>query len=649
MKTSRPDAAPDDRPFASADDALEAWFLALGPMSCAYAGHPSGILPIEERLAGLRRLSKRTEATRAAGLALPVLDAVEKLGLDLLDRLLLLALLRDALDARSNGGRAASSLCDAAGAASFTRQRLVRRRLDEEGALRRLGLVESDADPAPAERLYRLAPRWKEPLLSGSTEAPPDALDLPPTSGGRLQLAFRAAGTLLERVAPDPGDRSTLWSYPVPDGPGWDGAARYRRMLRQVAEAYVAADGPASSDPLALLLREAGAATVPEACLLVLLLAAGEDDPPLSWALLGPALELPDASLPGASAPLVRAGLVEVRPSPGSPRLSTCRLAPGTRLRAVPSGIAPPRAARIAGPAEGAAAPAGLVEKVAPRLKLDGIVLPRSTRLRLAEALAVPTALAALARTDWGVEECLLGEPKVALLLHGPPGTGKTLCAEAIAGELDRTLWRLRTEQLLSKFVGETEKRLAEVFEQARRAGDVVLLDEADSFLTTREQAVRVWEATMTNVLLQEIERFRGVVVLTTNRDGVLDPALERRLAARIAFPLPGAGERRLLWLRHLPPRAPRAADVDLESLARRWALSGSQIRTAALYALARAASRDGDARVLTRADLEEAAAAQAARADSRRPAVGFGLATDPPRGLALVAEHRDGERKEIP
>jgi hypothetical protein len=419
-------------------------------------------------------------------------------------------------------------------------------------------------------------------------------------------------------------------------------------MLRLLGAEYVSADGPASADPLAILLRDAGATSAHEAALLILLLCRGEDDAPVSWAVLGPALDAPDVPFPGASSPLVAARLVEVRPAPESPQLATCRATQAARLRAVPAGIAAVRAPRGSNAPE-TPANADLVEKIDPRLKLDGVVLPRATRLRLTEALAVPAALASLADTDWGVDECLLGEPNVALLLYGPPGTGKTLCAEAIAGQLGRTLWRVRTDQLLSKYIGETEKRLTEVFEQARRKGDVVLLDEADSFLTTREQATRVWEASMTNVLLQEIERFRGVVVLTTNRDAVLDPALERRLAARIGFELPNASERQLLWLKHLPPRVPRAADVDLKSLAGRWALSGSHIRTAALYALARAASREGDARVLTQADLEESAAAQAARGESRRPTVGFGIAAAAPQKLALVAERRDGAGKENP
>lgn len=634
-------------PFASGEECLEAWFLALGPMTGSGGDHPTGIVPIDVRLPHLRALAARSAATRDAGVPTPVLDAIEGLRLDLLDRLLLLALLRDNLDARTNGGLRIATLCDAAGAATWSHQALVCSRLDDAGALRRHGLVESDGDPAPGERLYRLALRWKEPLLAGKTEAPPEDFEIPPTPGGRLQTAFCTAATLLSRVSPDPVERCTVWSYPVPDGPGWDSAARVRRALFCSARAYVSVDGLASADPLALLLREAGATTVPEAALLVLLLCRGEDDAPLAWGLLEPALASPAASLPGPSSPLVTGGLVEVRPAPGSPHLSTCRATADARLRAVPSGMPAPRAARAIG-SEAPASPA-LVERIEPRLNLDGLVLPLATRRRLIEALAVPAALASLSETGWGVEETLLGAPNVALLLYGPPGTGKTLCAEAIAGQLGKTLWRLRTDQLLSKFVGETEKRLTEVFAEARRTGDVVLLDEADSFLTTRERAARSWEATMTNVLLHEIERFRGVVVLTTNRDTVLDPALERRLAARLAFPLPGVSERRLLWERHLPPRAPRAADVDLESLAERFALSGSAIRTAALYALARAASRAGDSRVLTQADLEEAARVETERAAPHRPAVGFGVAAVASPRLALVAEHRDAARKERP
>ena len=643
---------PATGPFRTSEECLEAWFLALGPMTGSGSDHPTGIVPIEARLPHLQRLAARTAATRRVGVAVPVLEAIETLGLDLLDRLLLLALLRDALDVRSNGGIRIQPLCDAAGAASWAHQKLARSRLDTQGALRRHGLVESDADPAQADRLYRLAPRWKEPLLSGKAEAPPESFAIADTPAERLQAALSVAGHLLGRIAPDPEERSAVWSYAFPDRPGWDPAARCRQGLFELVRPYVAPDGEASRDPLACLLREVGAVTPPEAALLVLLLSRGADESPVSWAVLGVALDgvAPDPSPPPAAStsPLLRAGLVEVTPSPVSPLLATFRASADARARAVPAGLPAIRTTRLSLPDSSADMPA-LVERIEPRLSLDGVVLPRASRTRLTEALAIPAALASLAAADWGLEGSLLGTPGIALLFYGSPGTGKTLCAEAIAGQLGRSLWRLRTEQLLSKFVGETEKRLADVFAAARRKGDVVLVDEADSFLTTRESAVRVWEATMTNVLLQEIERFRGVVILTTNRDAVLDPALERRLIARIGFQLPCAEERRLLWERHIPSRVPRASDVDLKALATTWALSGSHIRTAALFALARAASREGDARLLTRADLEEAASAQAARATGKRPSVGFGTSSHRASRLALVAERRETGIKETP
>jgi SpoVK/Ycf46/Vps4 family AAA+-type ATPase len=250
------------------------------------------------------------------------------------------------------------------------------------------------------------------------------------------------------------------------------------------------------------------------------------------------------------------------------------------------------------------------IEKIVPRFGLEGVVLPASVRTRLDEALAVPAASAGLA-SDWGLGEGLTSPAGVALLFYGPPGTGKTLTAEAVAGQLGRSLWTVRIDQLLSKYIGETEKAIAGVFRAAAEAGDVVLLDEADALLATRATAERRWEISQVNVLLKEIERFRGVVLLTTNRDQVLDPALERRLLSRIEFALPGEAERASIWKKHLPPRAPLAADVDLAALALKYPLSGSFIRTAAFFASLRASRRTDAAHVITHEDLTSAAAEQ--------------------------------------
>ncbi len=643
IPSTPPSAGPDHTAFLDEKDCLDAWFAALGPMNGnKSSSHASLIQPIAERMPALRLLADRTRATLAAGVPLRYLDAFDDLDLDLLDRLLLLALLRDTVDVRAGGGLTLGVLCDAAGAAEWSHQDAVRSRIEVAGTLRRLRILQSDVDPILQERCYRLDSRWKASLFAGLTEPGEENLPEGATTAARLQATLSRAGRLLYLVGPPHTERVQAWSDAHPDAPGWDSLSRARRFLSASLSSYLSPDGAASSDRLALVLREAGITSPAEAALLAILLSRDADDEPVAWALLSEALngfsgfgELL-AALSGSGWPLAFASLIEGAGSVRE-RDATLRASRAARTRVVPSGLVPVR------PREGEAAKTESgesVEKVTPRLTLSGLVLAPSVRARLNDALAVPRGLAAAA--EWGASETLLGSTGVALLLYGPPGTGKTLAAEAIAGELGRTLWRLRTDQLLAKYVGETEKRLTAAFRAAREAGDVVLIDEADSLLSSRSGDRQRWEISTTNLLLQEIERFPGVVVLTTNRDEALDPALERRLLARLEIGMPGPDERELLWERHLPPRAPRAADVDLPALARAYPLSGSHIRTAVLLAVAKASSRTGGRRLLTRADLNEAAAVQLARASEGKTVVGFTPARVSAPRLALVAAHKD-------
>jgi len=164
---------------------------------------------------------------------------------------------------------------------------------------------------------------------------------------------------------------------------------------------------------------------------------------------------------------------------------------------------------------------------------------------------------------------------------------------------------------------------IAAAFRSAERENAVLLIDEADAVLGARDAASQSFEVRHINCLLQEIERFPGIAVFTTNRPAALDPALERRLAARLHFPLPGLIERVALWLAHLPEKAPKAKDVDLVALSRAFPLSGSQIRTAALRAASIAAQRVGTDRVIRQTDLLEAAG-RGGKKETARP-VGFG------------------------
>jgi hypothetical protein len=250
---------------------------------------------------------------------------------------------------------------------------------------------------------------------------------------------------------------------------------------------------------------------------------------------------------------------------------------------------------------------------------LDGLVLPPQLR----ERIEFHTRSAVQAKdvlVSWGFSNTSRMKP--ALLFHGPSGTGKTVTARAIATELGVKLFRMRFEQVRSRWSGEAEKQVSRAFRRAAEENALLLLDEADAIAGDRDDEY-THETTMTNLLLQEIEAFQGPVILTTNRIGVLDQALERRLSAKLEFPLPGIDERKALWRLYIPAGAPLAMDVNLDTLARHFELSGAGIERACLEAAATAAGRPDVDRVIQMSDLVTAAQGGAGKWSRRRP-VGF-------------------------
>ncbi|MCY1079506.1 ATP-binding protein [Archangium lansingense] len=175
----------------------------------------------------------------------------------------------------------------------------------------------------------------------------------------------------------------------------------------------------------------------------------------------------------------------------------------------------------------------------------------------------------------------------VTALLVGPSGTGKTLAAGWLATRLGMPLYRVDLASVTSKYIGETEKNLAQLFARAEHAEVMLLFDEADSLFgrrtDIRDSNDRFANA-QTNYLLQRIESFDGVALLTSNSKGRFDPAFMRRLDAIIEFPMPGPEERRSLWLSHLG-EGHRVAPKDLNRLAAMVELSGGHIRNAVLLA----------------------------------------------------------------
>jgi SpoVK/Ycf46/Vps4 family AAA+-type ATPase len=180
------------------------------------------------------------------------------------------------------------------------------------------------------------------------------------------------------------------------------------------------------------------------------------------------------------------------------------------------------------------------------------------------------------------------------MLLCGPPGTGKTLSAEVLANALGVDLLVVDIARLVSKWIGETEKNLAGVFDAAEQSQAVLLFDEADALFGRRTEVSDAHDRYAnleTAYLLSRLERFEGLAMLSTNLKQNIDPAFLRRIEFVIDFELPGVAEREALWRCHLPATAPLAADVNLRELATLYPISGGLIRNAAVAAGFRAAA----------------------------------------------------------
>ncbi|MGE0550173.1 MAG: ATP-binding protein [Kofleriaceae bacterium] len=184
----------------------------------------------------------------------------------------------------------------------------------------------------------------------------------------------------------------------------------------------------------------------------------------------------------------------------------------------------------------------------------------------------------------------------VSALLSGPPGTGKTMAAGLIARELGLELYQVDLGKVVSKWIGETEKNLGAVFDAAEAGHAILLFDEADALFGKRtdvKTSTDRYANLETNYLLQRLESFTGVCLLTTNHDSHIDPAFQRRLSLHLRFDSPDAEQRGVLWRTMLPPAAPVALDLELDDLAARFPMSPGHIRNATLRAAFLAADED--------------------------------------------------------
>ena len=203
----------------------------------------------------------------------------------------------------------------------------------------------------------------------------------------------------------------------------------------------------------------------------------------------------------------------------------------------------------------------------------------------------------------WGYRGKIARGVGVPALFSGPPGTGKTMVAGLIARELDLELYQVDLSKVVSKWVGETEKNLGRVFDAAEEGHGLLLFDEADALFgqrTNDAQGANDRYANLeVNYLLQRVEAFNGITILTTNLETAIDTALKRRLASHIVFATPDDDERARLWERQTTTGAsPIDSDVDHEELSRLFPnMTGANIRNAAISAAFLAAA-DGAERI---------------------------------------------------
>jgi dephospho-CoA kinase len=225
---------------------------------------------------------------------------------------------------------------------------------------------------------------------------------------------------------------------------------------------------------------------------------------------------------------------------------------------------------RLAGPLS-----TSLAQRVDLPFVWDDLVLPAATarELRLVQAWARHTGNVPLPG----------GSTSMVCLFVGPPGTGKTMAVQVLARELGLEVLRVDLSQVVNKYIGETEKNLDHVFEIAEDSGSMLFFDEADALFSQRTEvrdANDRYANLETAFLLQRIERHHGLVVMASNLRKNFDPAFLRRIHVVAEFPIPEAAERRRIWARLLS-YGPRANELDLDLLARKFAIPGGDIRNA--------------------------------------------------------------------
>jgi hypothetical protein len=245
---------------------------------------------------------------------------------------------------------------------------------------------------------------------------------------------------------------------------------------------------------------------------------------------------------------------------------------------------------------------AALARRIEPLYDWDSIVLPDDTLLQLHE-IAERVANRDRVLEGWGFDRKISQGKGTSVLFAGPSGTGKTMTAEILAADLRLDLYKIDLSSVVSKYIGETEKNLERIFQAAEHSNAILLFDEADALFGKRSE-VRDSHDRYANIeisyLLQKMESYDGMAILSTNLRQNLDDAFVRRMAFTVAFPFPDEGSRLRIW-RGIWPESLDVEfdDADLQMLAGRFKLSGGNIKNVALAAAFLAAAEGKPVRLV--------------------------------------------------
>ena len=196
---------------------------------------------------------------------------------------------------------------------------------------------------------------------------------------------------------------------------------------------------------------------------------------------------------------------------------------------------------------------------------------------------------------EWNLRSKYAYGTSVSALFSGPPGTGKTMAVHVIAGILGLELFKVDLSQIVDKYIGETEKKLEEVFNKAEQSNMILFFDEADSIIGKRSEvndSKDKYANTEVSYLLQKIEEYDGIVILATNYSQNIDAAIMRRIRFTVHFPLPDETTRREIWMSAFPDEVPQEG-IDYDYLASQFEFSGGQIKNVVLNAIFFAAAED--------------------------------------------------------